>query len=233
MRLIRGILDIIAVLGCYVILSTLFHFISDLIAAKKTGIRPKLSNYINIHSRSDVSLFFVALLGAVYALSFLLFAKPEIGAFLEKLSYEADYEATLSSEYTTFYCIATVRRDDDGYFITKLLMPYGHEVEVDDWDGYSPKHNISEIYVGTDDNYECQISLDDPATYNSYSRVERYAVSNYGDYCASKESDVYHSLGCPRIKNILKENLVYFSESQEAEILGFYACKTCNPHWEG
>lgn len=37
MRLIRGILDIVAVLGCYVLLSTLFHFISDLIAAKKQG----------------------------------------------------------------------------------------------------------------------------------------------------------------------------------------------------
>lgn len=230
MKLIRGILDIIAVLGCYVLLSTLFHFISDLIAAKKTGIRPKLSNYINIHSRSDVSLFFVALLGVVYALSFLLFAKPEIGAFLEKLSYETDYEATLSSEYTSFYCIATVRRDDDGYFITKLLMPYGHEVEVDDLDGYSPKHNISEIYLGTDDRYDCQVSLGVPATQDSYTRINQYAVSNYGVYCASKGSDKYHSLHCPHVKNISKENLVYFNVAREAEILGFYACKTCKPY---
>lgn len=230
MRLVIRILDVIAVIGVPVIIRFIYGLISQAVIAIKTKQPFTMEKYINIHSKSDVSLFLVALISFMYALSFLLFAKPEIGAFLEKLSYETDYEATLSSEYTSFYCIATVRRDDDGYFITKLLMPYGHEVEVDDLDGYSPKHNISEIYLGTDDRYDCQVSLGVPATQDSYTRINQYAVSNYGVYCASKGSDKYHSLHCPHVKNISKENLVYFNVAREAEILGFYACKTCKPY---
>lgn len=231
MRAIRALFEIAAALGCMTFIATLFRFVSDVVSSRKTGIKPKLANYINIHSRGDVGCFLVGLAGIVYLISFALFAKPEIGAFLEKLSYEADYEATLSSEYTTFYCIATVQKDDE-YFITKLLMPYGHEVEVDDWDGYSPKRNASKLYIGTDDYYECQISLKGPASYNAYSRVEQYAVANYGDFCASKKSDTYHLIDCAHAKRIEKENLVYFTESQEAEILGFYACQDCKPHRE-
>ena len=48
-------------------------------------------------------------------------------------------------------------------------------------------------------------------------------------FAVSKKSDKYHCGGCPNVKKIEPENLVWFNTAQEACNAGYSPCSVCTP----
>lgn len=72
MRFVIAILQIAAVMGVTVFGQMLFRFLRDLSLAKRTAQKPKLSSYINLHSKSDVGCFLFCLSGIIYLIAVLI-----------------------------------------------------------------------------------------------------------------------------------------------------------------
>ena len=49
------------------------------------------------------------------------------------------------------------------------------------------------------------------------------------DFVGSKDSDKYHTMDCPIVKNIKEANKVIFKTAAEAQKAGYKACKKCQP----
>ena len=76
MKLLTAVLDIAAVPGVPIVTHFIYGLISQSIIAIKTKQPFTMAKYINVHSKSDVSIFVVCLLGfihAIYRLSVILF----------------------------------------------------------------------------------------------------------------------------------------------------------------
>lgn len=168
----------------------------------------------------------IEILGLVYMILCFQCSEPKIGSFFEKSEYVQDYEATLQTESSKIFCIATVERNDGKYYINQIQFPYGHTQECFG-DEYNEVKNRAEVYIETSDIAQYDLSLGDMATATSYAYLETYIVSNSGKYCASRNSNKYHLKTCPQAKNINSSNLIYFKSRQDAEVLGFYPCDTC------
>lgn len=166
------------------------------------------------------------ILGLVYMILCFQCSEPKIGSFFEESEYVQDYEATLQTESSKIFCIATVERNDGKYYINQIQFPYGHTQECFG-DEYNEVKNRAEVYIETSDIAQYDLSLGDMATATSYAYLETYIVSNSGKYCASRNSNKYHLKTCPQAKNINNTNLIYFKSRQDAEVLGFYPCDTC------
>lgn len=166
------------------------------------------------------------ILGLVYMILCLQCSEPKIGSFFEESEYVQDYEATLQTESSKIFCIATVERNDGKYYINQIQFPYGHTQECFG-DEYNEVKTRAEVYIETSDIAQYDLSLGDMATATSYAYLETYIVSNSGKYCASRNSNKYHLKTCPQAKNINDTNLIYFKSRQDAEVLGFYPCDTC------
>lgn len=166
------------------------------------------------------------ILGLVYMILCFQCSEPKIGSFFEESEYVQDYEATLQTESSKIFCIATVERNDGKYYINQIQFPYGHTQECFG-DEYNEVKNRAEVYIETSDIAQYDLSLGDMATATSYAYLETYIVSNSGKYCASRNSNKYHLKTCPQAKNINDTNLIYFKSRQDAEVLGFYPCDTC------
>ncbi|MHB8278651.1 MAG: Ada metal-binding domain-containing protein, partial [Candidatus Humimicrobiaceae bacterium] len=54
-------------------------------------------------------------------------------------------------------------------------------------------------------------------------------ASSTNTFVGSKNSDVFHVLGCRYVKNIKESNKVYFSSYDDAISKGYRPCKVCNP----
>ena len=50
-----------------------------------------------------------------------------------------------------------------------------------------------------------------------------------GMFVGSKKSDVYHYPSCRYVKNILSENIIWFSSVEDAKARGYRPCKVCKP----
>jgi len=48
-------------------------------------------------------------------------------------------------------------------------------------------------------------------------------------FVGSKKSDVYHYPNCRYVKNILSENIIWFSSVEDAKARGYRPCKVCKP----
>lgn len=174
------------------------------------------------------SLDFIILL-AIIAGFFNIFlssfcASTKIGSFYEKSSYKERYEAYVYADDKPIFCIATVYKDGATYSISEISMPYGHSLYVDE--RYDPDDKSSTIFIG-DNGWHCKITLKEPASSSSYTTLKNEVVSNYGEFCGSKYSDIYHFNKCGYVKNIKSKNLVYFDTEKEAEILGYQMCSVC------
>ena len=167
------------------------------------------------------------IIGVVNAVLSLFFTKYEIGAFYEPDEYSADYEATVSVNSCTVPCVATIQRYSGRYYISNIQLPYGQEQVVDDAD-YDVQSNYARVEMGYDLQWECSLSLSRPATSESYSRLANYSRPSGSKFCASINSDMYHSKDCYYVQNIARDNLIYFDSNLEAEILGFEACSVCH-----
>lgn len=168
----------------------------------------------------------IEILGLVYMILCFQCSEPKIGSFFEESEYVQDYEATLQTESSKIFCIATVERTEGKYYINQIQFPYGHTRECFD-DEYNEAKNRAEVYIETSDIARYDLSLGDMATATSYAYLETYIVSDSGKYCASRNSNKYHLKTCPQAKNINSSNLIYFKSRQDAEVLGFYPCDTC------
>lgn len=142
--------------------------------------------------------------------------------------YTENYDAILYIDEKPVFCIVAIdKRTDNGrsnYWITEISLPYGHSEFVDA--EYDPDQNYVNICLG-DWGWDCNLTLGEPATSLSYTMLKNEVVSNYGELCGSRESDTYHLLDCQYAKNIKPQNLIYFENQQEAEVLGYSFCSIC------
>lgn len=182
--------------------------------------------FAGVHSLSGAVLPAVLVIGLLNLIGMGFFSKEEIGAFYEKPSYQADYDALLKIDKgADIFCIATIEPCYGEYRVVKISLPYGKTQFPEDanFDKDDDKISLSLGYEW----WDCDLVLDGLASENSYTILDSYVVSNYGDFCASMESDTYHLAKCRYIKNIKDENLVYFQSKRDAEVLGYSFCKTC------
>ncbi len=187
--------------------------------------------FANVHSLSDAVLPAVLVLGLLNLIGMEFFAKEEIGAFYEKSNYQAEYDAMLEiNGDTTIFCIATVKREEGcPYRISKLSLPYGKKQFPNESDFKKDNDYIS-LSLGYE-GWSCKLALDGLATESSYKALSSYEISPNGEFCASRESDTYHLSGCRYLKKIKAENLIYFENRCDAEVLGYSMCKTCRNRW--
>lgn len=186
--------------------------------------------FAGMHSLSGAVIPAILVIGLLNLIGAEFFAKEEIGAFYEKSSYQVDYDALLEVDgRTEMFCIATIKREEGyPYCVVKLALPYG-------------KTQCPEVYFEEDDStisinlgnegWSCKLTLGGLSTKSSYTILKSYVISNYGEFCASKRAGVYHTQECGNIKKIKSENLVYFQNQRDAEVLGYTFCKSCRQRY--
>lgn len=59
--------------------------------------------------------------------------------------------------------------------------------------------------------------------------VGKYEDKTEVNYCANKNSKVFHKPDCTSVEKTKKENRVYFSDREELIKKGYTPCKRCNP----
>lgn len=194
-------------------------------------IKKFLSGAWEVISHVAIYLAFVALLALIWG----ALTDPD---FFDKTEYPQDYEAILTIDDKPIFCIVTLDKSDEYveyahgertkritvYTITNVSLPYGHSKSVEA--KYDKENNTATVSLGEWGN-SYKLTLKGPADSTSYDVLKNEIVSNYGEFCGSKESDKYHLPKCKYAKNIGPENLVYFASQNEAEALGYTFCATC------
>jgi hypothetical protein len=155
-------------------------------------------------------------------------SKAEIGAFYELPEYEAIYEATVYVDEKPIFCLAEFYRYDGQYTLSNILLPNKKSQYLDD--KYDPERAPVLISIG-DWGQFCYIELNSPATESSYEKLESFIVAGHGEFCASKESTMYHLLDCRHAKTIAPKNYIYFETQQEADVCGYKFCAECNDRY--
>lgn len=173
-----------------------------------------------------------------------VFASNEIGAFYERSNYDESYEAYIypdENSDASILCIVDLYKGTDAdvypyrdsqriryntrYTIYAVNLPYGKVNYVDEL--YDPKDSAHYIGLG-EWSRDCRIELIGIATESSYQRLENFVITNYGPYCASQNSDIFHDADCRHVTSITDKNLVYFHSPEEAEVCGYTRCSVCN-----
>ena len=169
-----------------------------------------------------------------------------VGAFYERWNYDTDYEALLSFEGRSMFCIVHVRRETERYnsyyfpdyeILDPLLLPYGIKRDTDNDAEFDPEYkgDVSSFSISFhnlfDDVYGCEITLIRPATSISYEKLKKAVVSLSGEFCGSKKSDKYHYVQCPYAKEIQEDNRIYFQDEEEACVFGYDMCDYCRNHY--
>lgn len=218
-------------ISIFLYLYAFLHVIWNRVSWRKEPIQWAEFNPIRMLRNPTISkciLSAILVIGLINIVLSHLFESNEIGAFYEKSEYTEKYEATLYIGKKPVFCIATVDKwKDEGksnYLITEVSLPYGHSEYV--YGEYDIKERRAKLYFG-ECGWDCYITLKEPATSTSYTILENEVVSNYGLFCASKDSDTYHFQGCMFLNNIKPQNLVYFENEKEAEVIGYKICSIC------
>lgn len=154
-----------------------------------------------------------------------IFAVDQIGAFYEKAEYTRNYEITLEVKDQPIFAIATIQRKDEIYEIKRIDLPYRRTAEIGSGQDYDPKDDLG-ISVGNEGTY-CTIQLGKPADENSHKKLLEYELPETGEFCASKNSDVFHFQRCRYVQNIDKTNMIYFQNECEADVFGYTMCSVC------
>lgn len=212
-----------------IIFSILAAYISELWKNRRNGFRiPSFKEVVfgeNVHLMGVLvgTLIFAIGIGNLVAEHFL--ESTIIGSFYERGSYRETYEATLYIDEKAVFCLAEVDKSGIYYTIFNILLPYGRNEYIDDC-AYEPDAKSNWVDLGEWDT-SCKIVLHNPATVDSYSRLDSTVVSNYGEFCGSKEDGTFHFKKCYHARKIDEKNLVYFSSDSEADALGFVMCERC------
>lgn len=166
-----------------------------------------------------------------------VFEKEEVGAFFEAENYETDYEALLSFEKRSIFCIVHVQRETEIYnsnryssysLVNPIQLPYGVERYFDNVPFYEENSSFELSFSGVDG---CSITLIRPATAKSYEKLKKEVVALSGEFYASKKSDKYHYPQCPYVERIYEGNLIYFQSKQEARVFGYVMCDYCRMNY--
>ena len=72
------------------------------------------------------------------------------------------------------------------------------------------------------------VGIDNSANQNN--KTEKTQSSNSkGNYCANKNSGVFHKIDCGSVSDMKEENKAYFTERQQALSNGYKPCGRCKP----
>lgn len=191
--------------------------------ARRCGKRITLSTIIKIpNNRESIAATVLIVIGAIDQLLWLTISSTTIGAFYEKPSYSETYDATLYLDEKPIFCMVDMHRSDGEYFIDTIYLPYGkvaHPLDV-----YYPNgKNRVHLMEGEPGEIVLERQSDD----TSEARLAAEVVTAYGDYCGSREGEIYHFTGCISARNIASNNLVFFESEREALALGYAPCKRC------
>lgn len=238
--MIKTIINLFSLFSLFVIVVYPVSFIYDYVKARKVGASlPSIAEYLfgkepQIVSSIVYSLIFVVGIANIVAEH--CFSSTVLGSFYEKSDFHEYYEAVLTiSEDTSFFCIVELEKETDpdpewgvSYRIMSIQLPYGKMSYPKQ--EYDPDSNRNTVSVGPD-GWRCDIVIRNPATEDSYTLLENAIVSNYGEFCGSKYSDIFHLLDCPHAQKISRENLVYFQSEKIASILGYTMCASCQDRY--
>ena len=175
----------------------------------------------------------VLLVGLIHGIAFLFFRSNKIGAFYERDYYRETYEAYVypneDSTESIFCLVEILKSTDDNnkpiYSIESIDLPLGRSAYV--YEEFDPKDDVNYIEIGWEDY---RIEVCGIATDASFRRLQDFVPTNYGPYCASKNSKTFHDRNCRHVEAIAKKNLFYFRSLNEAELLDFQACESCEPY---
>lgn len=152
------------------------------------------------------------------------FTKDEIGAFYESPEYIVDYSATIDLCGHSVFCIATIDHLYGDYWITQIQFPYGHIAYTGE--EYYPYDETPSVLIG-DMGWYCDITFNGKADGDAYERLLTEDLPDSGEFCASKESGIYHRLDCEYAKDIPMVNLIYLQNECEADAFGYVMCSEC------
>ena len=225
----------IAIVGLYILVLLYAVFGKDPVKWKE--LRPR--EYINSLTKNrtlQVIIILLTILGFISVVCSFAFSSTQMGAFFEKSNYSETYEATLYFHDKPIFCLVDMEREtesDEGesyssYLIKTIYLPYGHSIELD-YEEYTP-NRVNHYRLG-EYSYDCQLVLNHPANEASFDLLNNTIVTNYGNCCANKQSDIFHFTDCPKVKSINKQNLIYFDDDTEAFVLGFEMCEDCKDRW--
>lgn len=184
-----------------------------------------------------VALIAILVIGAGNEAARHIFASNQIGAFYERSEYTENYEGFIYSDSNSYQIpiIASIHHStssedtpeetvhlSDDYFIHHLWLPY--HIQQDTEGTYNGDAGKGLVFL-TDQT--CAIELTKIATEDSFKHLNETAISANGDIVASKYGDTYHFDDCRYVKNISRNNLIRFHNTQEAEIFGFSPCTIC------
>lgn len=214
------------------------------IGDKLNPIKGLIKIYKNGNKIGAVIFAVAFVAGALYWCADSFFSTRELGAFLEQRGeFEEEYEAYIYIEGKPVFCIAEINKwidqyesgagrseNDVSYVITSLKLPYGREVQNIEDEYYLSKEN-NQVYLGTEFWESYKIEIGSVATERSYKVLDNTVISSYGEFCASKKGDKYHYLSCPAAANISNQNMVFFENGLEADVLQYEFCDLCAENW--
>lgn len=230
LSILKWLLNICSLLFC---LYAIFSIFSVIVAVFKSimqrNITPLKELVPRDWPRKEASLLFwglVLLAGAVnFVLSYAC-ASTEIGAFYEKGTYEESYEAYLRIDETLVFCIVDIEKYEGTYHIWSVHLPYGRTIYPDE--EYNPESTNTYFWGNWKREHDCTLELQSIATDASYEYLKNVVPLSRGECCASRESDIYHFVGCQYVKEIKPKNLIYFESVAMADIFDFELCDVCD-----
>ena len=242
MYIFFNLLDICTKIACAIIVLYIIILIYALFSHKKESvswrdITPSAFLRSFFPNSICITIFLIVFsIGSIWGLCNIFLSNTIIGSPFEKNNYSASYDAHLDFNGKDVFCIAQVDRiSNDGnssYYISAISLPFGKTID-----------NIDTRYTPDEDNYidisfyasgslhdalnKCHISVGSPATDTSRSLLQASVISTSGEFCASRKSDLYHTLDCPYASQISPENFIYFSSYEEAEFFGYSCHEEC------
>jgi len=216
----------------FVVFSLYFKIKGDNIDLKSLSPISIFKRYYPFWGSLSTLALFVSVIGAINLVFQSLYSENRIGAFYEEDNYNACYEATLYVYEKPVFCLVDIERSTESYenkeistyYFDKLYLPYNQTISL--YEEFDPNSNEHMLFLG-DEGHDCRIILNSPASDTSFDRLSHEIISNYGEFCGSLESNIFHLPGCPRVSSIAPQNLIYFQSFAEADILGYQWCDIC------
>jgi hypothetical protein len=155
-----------------------------------------------VHTLYDNNTFAVVYTGVmctglVWLVCSTALANTTMGSPFEKREYGEFYDAHIDFNGKEVFCIAYIDMSSDA-------------------SGYL-REALS----------DCLITIGSPATSTSWALLEASVISTSGEFCASKKSELYHTVDCRYAAQIQPENYIYFGTYEEAEYFGYYPHEDC------
>ena len=110
-----------------------------------------------------------------------------------------------------------------------IIESDGSNVNVTRGSPYIPDNSSTTTTSGSEQTTTTSGSEQTTTTISSEETTTTTQASSTNAFVGSKNSNVFHVLGCRYVKNIKESNKVYFSSYDDAISKGYRPCKVCNP----